>query len=214
MSFLSTEVVGCYAAAFTFASAHASLGGALGVTSFAVMANEPDPEKQGQYLAKVFSASNFVIYFGLYRCRSFSPPIDSAPLWSGLCSCSSAGEGSSPGHFSCRPEHDFKRGSPGAREDLSRHRCANLGRGSGGSNCLVLGAPLWHPWNGLGCGIGFLRAASEHDRCDPGLFSIKSLTTLGLALGRSKNPICPPSVYKSPESRFPQRQGVTWSLIK
>ncbi len=51
---LSTEEVGWYMAALTFAMAHASLGETLGVTSFAAMANEPDWDKQRDYVARVF----------------------------------------------------------------------------------------------------------------------------------------------------------------
>ncbi|MBW1953890.1 MAG: oligosaccharide flippase family protein [Deltaproteobacteria bacterium] len=51
---LSTRDVGLYAVAFTFASAHASLAGALGTVSFAALANEPDRHRQGQFLVRVF----------------------------------------------------------------------------------------------------------------------------------------------------------------
>ncbi|MCL6622958.1 MAG: oligosaccharide flippase family protein [Syntrophobacterales bacterium] len=54
VSWLSTQAVGLYAVAFSFASAHASLAGALGTVSFAALANEPDRHRQGQFLAKVF----------------------------------------------------------------------------------------------------------------------------------------------------------------
>ncbi len=51
---LSMDGVGLYAAAFTFASAHGALGGALGITSFSYLANEPDPEQQARKLAQIF----------------------------------------------------------------------------------------------------------------------------------------------------------------
>ncbi|MGQ9921341.1 MAG: lipopolysaccharide biosynthesis protein [Desulfobacca sp.] len=51
---LPMDQVGLYAAAFTFASAHAALGGALGITSFSYLANEPDREQQARKLAQIF----------------------------------------------------------------------------------------------------------------------------------------------------------------
>jgi enterobacterial common antigen flippase len=57
---LSTELVGCYAAAITFASAHLSLGGALGVTSFVCLANEPDPGRRSIFLAQIFRQSTWL----------------------------------------------------------------------------------------------------------------------------------------------------------
>jgi O-antigen/teichoic acid export membrane protein len=80
VSFLSTEAVGCYAAAFTFAAAHASLGGALGVTSFAAMANEPDPERQGQYLAKVFRQAT-LLYIAAGSAVALLAPLLIVPLF-------------------------------------------------------------------------------------------------------------------------------------
>ncbi len=80
VSFLSTEAVGCYAAAFTFAAAHASLGEALGVTSFAVLANEPDPERQGQYLAKVFRQAT-LLYIAAGSTVALLAPLLIVPLF-------------------------------------------------------------------------------------------------------------------------------------
>jgi O-antigen/teichoic acid export membrane protein len=80
VSFLSTEAVGCYAAAFAFAAAHASLGGALGVTSFAALANEPDPERQGQYLAKVFRQAT-LLYIAAGSAVAFLAPLLIVPLF-------------------------------------------------------------------------------------------------------------------------------------
>lgn len=80
VSFLSTEAVGCYAAAFTFAAGHASLGGALGVTSFAALANEPDPERQGQYLAKVFRQAT-LLYISAGTAVAFLAPLLIVPLF-------------------------------------------------------------------------------------------------------------------------------------
>ena len=53
--------VGYYAAAFTFASAHSSLRSALGVTSFAAMANEPDRGRQGLMMAEIFRQSTWLM---------------------------------------------------------------------------------------------------------------------------------------------------------
>jgi O-antigen/teichoic acid export membrane protein len=77
---LPTESVGLYAAAFTFASAHASLGGALGTTSFAAMANEPDERRQGQYLAKVFRQAS-LLYVGAGAAVALLAPVLIAPLF-------------------------------------------------------------------------------------------------------------------------------------
>lgn len=60
VSLLPTEMVGYYAAAFTFASAHSSLGYALEITSFAALANEPDKEGQGRYLLQTFRQASLL----------------------------------------------------------------------------------------------------------------------------------------------------------
>ena len=57
---LSTEAVGCYAAAITFASAHLSLGSALGVTSFVCLANEADPGRRSAFLSQIFRQSTWL----------------------------------------------------------------------------------------------------------------------------------------------------------
>jgi O-antigen/teichoic acid export membrane protein len=80
VSLLSSEAVGCYAAAFTFASVHASLGGALGVTSFAALANEPDPYAQGHYLAKVFRQAT-LLYVGACSAVALLAPLAIVPLF-------------------------------------------------------------------------------------------------------------------------------------
>lgn len=80
VTLLSTSAVGCYAAAFTFASAHGSLGGALGVTSFAALANEPDPYRQGQYLARVFRQAS-LLYVGAGSAVALLAPLCIVPLF-------------------------------------------------------------------------------------------------------------------------------------
>ena len=77
---LPMEAVGLYAAAFTFASAHSSLGGALGTTSFAALANEPETDRQGQYLAKVFRQAS-LLYVGAGAAVALLAPILIAPLF-------------------------------------------------------------------------------------------------------------------------------------
>jgi O-antigen/teichoic acid export membrane protein len=80
VSLLSSEAVGCYAAAFTFASAHGALGGALGVTSFAALANEPDPCAQGRYLARVFRQAS-LLYVGAGSAVALLAPLGIVPLF-------------------------------------------------------------------------------------------------------------------------------------
>jgi O-antigen/teichoic acid export membrane protein len=63
VTMLSTELVGYYAAAFAFASAHASLGGALGITTFSALANLSDHKEQGRYLTRIFRQS-MLLYIG------------------------------------------------------------------------------------------------------------------------------------------------------
>jgi O-antigen/teichoic acid export membrane protein len=57
---LPMEIVGCYAAAITFASAHLSLGSALGVTSFVCLAHEPDPGRRSSFLVHIFRQSTWL----------------------------------------------------------------------------------------------------------------------------------------------------------
>jgi O-antigen/teichoic acid export membrane protein len=80
VSLLPTEAVGYYAVAFTFALAHAPLGGALGVTSFAALANEPDPCRQGNYLAKVFRQATW-LYVGAGCAVALLAPLLIVPLF-------------------------------------------------------------------------------------------------------------------------------------
>jgi O-antigen/teichoic acid export membrane protein len=80
VSLLPSEAVGCYAAAFTFASAHAGLGIALGITSFAALANEPDPSAQGQYLASVFRQAT-LLYLGAGSAVALLAPLGIVPLF-------------------------------------------------------------------------------------------------------------------------------------
>jgi O-antigen/teichoic acid export membrane protein len=80
VSLLPNEAVGYYVVAFTFASAHASLGGALGVTSFAALANEPDIHHQGRYLAKVFRQATW-LYVGAGSAVAVLAPLLIIPLF-------------------------------------------------------------------------------------------------------------------------------------
>jgi O-antigen/teichoic acid export membrane protein len=80
VSLLPTEMVGYYAAAFTFAAAHGSLGGALGVTSFAALANEADTARQGQYLAQVFRQAT-LLYIGAGAGVALLAPLLIVPLF-------------------------------------------------------------------------------------------------------------------------------------
>ncbi|MGP8050744.1 MAG: lipopolysaccharide biosynthesis protein [Desulfobaccales bacterium] len=61
VALLPIEMVGYYAAALTFASAHTSLRSALGVTSFAALANEPDRGRQGHTLTRIFRQSTWLL---------------------------------------------------------------------------------------------------------------------------------------------------------
>lgn len=80
VTLLSTAMVGCYAAAFSFASAHAALGIALGMTSFAAMANESDPHLQGQYMAMVFRQAT-LLYLGAGVGVALLAPLLIVPLF-------------------------------------------------------------------------------------------------------------------------------------
>ncbi len=82
VSLLPMEGVGLYAVAVTFASAHGSLGGALGVTSFAALANEPDHDRQGQYLSQIFRQSS-LIYLGIGGGMALVAPLLIVPLFGG-----------------------------------------------------------------------------------------------------------------------------------
>ena len=55
VAFMRTEAVGIYAVAVTFSNVqYYALGEALGITSFAVLANEPSIQKQGNILSETF----------------------------------------------------------------------------------------------------------------------------------------------------------------
>jgi O-antigen/teichoic acid export membrane protein len=60
---LPMVAVGLYAVAFTFGAAYSSIGAAVGLTSFATLANEPDAAQQGQLIARIFRQSSLV-YLG------------------------------------------------------------------------------------------------------------------------------------------------------
>ena len=64
VSLLPMDLVGLYAAAFSFASAHGALGGALGITSFSYLANEPDREQQARKLAQIFRQATLLYVAG------------------------------------------------------------------------------------------------------------------------------------------------------
>ncbi|HEV2522295.1 MAG TPA: oligosaccharide flippase family protein [Candidatus Acidoferrales bacterium] len=57
VSLLSTPAAGIYAVAGTFANGQASLGDALGITSFAVVSNEADFASRGRIIAESFRQS-------------------------------------------------------------------------------------------------------------------------------------------------------------
>lgn len=80
VSLLSTKMVGYYAAAFSFASAHASLGLSLGLTSFAALANESDFRSQGQYLSQVFRQAT-LLYIGAGAAVALLAPLVIVPLF-------------------------------------------------------------------------------------------------------------------------------------
>jgi O-antigen/teichoic acid export membrane protein len=80
VSLLSSKAVGYYAAAYSFAYAHFALAGALGVTSFAALANEPDPYAQGQYLARVFRQAT-LLYVGVGSAAALLAPLAIVPLF-------------------------------------------------------------------------------------------------------------------------------------
>ena len=60
VSMLPITAVGYYAAAFAYASTLLALGGAIGVTSFAALAKDPDRRRQGQYLTQAFRLASLV----------------------------------------------------------------------------------------------------------------------------------------------------------
>jgi O-antigen/teichoic acid export membrane protein len=80
VSLLSPEMVGWYAAAFAFASVHASLGGALGITSFGALANEPEAINQGRYLAGVFRQAT-LLYLVVGTAVALVAPLLIVPLF-------------------------------------------------------------------------------------------------------------------------------------
>lgn len=80
VSLLPMAGVGFYAVAFTFASAHGSLGSALGVTSFAALANESDPKRQGEYLTGMFRQAA-LLYLGASCGIAFLAPLVIVPLF-------------------------------------------------------------------------------------------------------------------------------------
>ncbi len=80
VTLLPAEAVGCYAAALSFASAHTALGLALGLTSFAALANEPDRWHQGRYLAKIFRQST-LLYLGAGSLVALVAPVAIVPLF-------------------------------------------------------------------------------------------------------------------------------------
>jgi O-antigen/teichoic acid export membrane protein len=80
VSLLSSEMVGCYAAAVSFATAHSSLGHAFGVTSFAALANEANPVRQGEYLAQVFRQAT-LLYLGAGAAVALLSPVAIVPLF-------------------------------------------------------------------------------------------------------------------------------------
>ena len=54
VSFLSTQAAGIYVVAAAFANGQSSLGEALGITSFAILSNEPDAEEQKALIGEMF----------------------------------------------------------------------------------------------------------------------------------------------------------------
>lgn len=80
VTLLSVEGVGYYAVALSFASAHGALGNALGVTSFAALANEYDPQSQGRYLTRTFRQA-VLLYAGLAIAMVFLAPLFIVPLF-------------------------------------------------------------------------------------------------------------------------------------
>jgi len=80
VTLLPTEAVGWYVAAFAFASAHGALGLALGLTSFAALANEREPLYQGRYLATIFRQST-LLYLGAGSLVALMAPMAIVPLF-------------------------------------------------------------------------------------------------------------------------------------
>jgi antigen flippase len=60
ISLLSAQAAGIYAVASTFAAAQASIGEALGMTSFAIISNESDPRSRESVLTRTFRQSALV----------------------------------------------------------------------------------------------------------------------------------------------------------
>jgi O-antigen/teichoic acid export membrane protein len=80
VTWLSMQEVGFYSVAFTFASIHASLGQALGFSSFAALANEPDISQQGLLIAKIFRQAS-LLYLAAGGAVALAAPWLIAPLF-------------------------------------------------------------------------------------------------------------------------------------
>jgi O-antigen/teichoic acid export membrane protein len=78
--FLSTEEVGLYAVAMSVASLHASLGGALGLTTFSAMANLKEPAQQRDYVTQVFRQAS-LLYLGASPIIALLAPLIIVPLY-------------------------------------------------------------------------------------------------------------------------------------
>ena len=214
VSFLSTEAVGCYAAAFTFAAAHASLGGALGVTSFAALANEPDPERQGQYLAKVFRQAT-LLYITAGSAVAFLAPLLIVPLFGPAFApavlpaviLALATSLSALGSI-------FNEGLRGRGNTYPA-----IGAQILGGALVALCAWFWVPRYGLSgmawaAVLGSMGQLLVLTGATLTFFSLRPSQLWGLRRGRSKNPVWPPALHKSPERGFPQGKGLTWTQIK
>ena len=77
---LSTTAIGYYAVASSFASVHGALGGALGITSFAALATEPDPVRQGKYLSMMFRQAT-LLYLAAGAAVALLAPLVIVPLF-------------------------------------------------------------------------------------------------------------------------------------
>lgn len=62
VSFLSTQAAGIYVVAAAFANGQSSLGEALGITSFAILSNEPDAQGRRAIIAEMFRQSALVSF--------------------------------------------------------------------------------------------------------------------------------------------------------
>jgi O-antigen/teichoic acid export membrane protein len=149
VSLLSSEAVGCYVAAFAFASTLDGLGGALGVTSFAALANPPLCGRW-QHHGPVSPARN---------CTTVR-----SCLWPFGCSCGHPGAG----HFLQCLGASSQRGPAGAGQYLSRHPRATGGGWSSGPGRLGLGAILWPQRLGLGRSVRLHGLSPGPSGCGPG----------------------------------------------